>query len=867
MSDSLVSAHVEQLSKTKQEKSEVDKLAQELHAKSEEICEIRQLYEELQSSLHRKDLFLQQISSASEKRQSEYNDKILKLEGENRDLVLSLDEALVRIKDLEKKACASSEEIAGLKRLLMIRQEKNSEVQKSTSNDLKERYECIFKLEEEIRDKEDQLKWKNEQFSHLEEAHEKLRGQFQASKLEWQNEKSSLVDEISSLQATLDAQIRVSESLETQLRMCNQALAHEESRRKVLEIEVSEYNSKLENAFFECEETKSEIVQLTMRRDEEIAELRMLLRKKEMFANELEYKIQQLEQDNSDLLVSLKNIQEDQLRNNAAPSSLKILKNKLKALGQLHSKCATDLKEKEAEWNSQIERLTGDMNHCLSEMAVKNKSIRQLHKDLEDCKCLLEVKSEEIFALVLVLKSAFYDAYSKLYDAKEKLDSDIMQLEEKNMFLDQQLQLKNTELHNVHAELKQRCDGVAVSMEKAESLESSKVKDNIEEELKRLKAMLDESNECRSHLEQQLQELENTNRENIKDALEMVNSELANKTSELAVYELELQKAKSEIEIVKSNLKENEQAHKHEITNLLVTLNDKDVRIVMLEEQIDVLESGILAKSEAAEMFNQEKDKYIRLAEERNCSIKSLQNEIAQLKNDLAEKESANSALLIAQNTLEQVQERHASSVKEKDHKIKELQEELESLNQEFKGAMKSLAEKDVMLDEALKTAEHQKIIEVEETNMVIANLESEVNSLREKVEAQEKSMLESKQVALQVEEMKDSEMLALRSQLEQEKRCFEELESHKRALLEDRRKESIYRDNLLEQLDDMCGKTGVLSAEDVKLMGMLEKLLHLSEEGSEPDCDGFNCTAFSPSSKSIQVSFDERTPLTELNL
>lgn len=66
-----------------------------------------------------------------------------------------------------------------------------------------------------------------------------------------------------------------------------------------------------------------------------------------MSAKEMEYKIQRLEQVNNDLLVSLKDIQEDQLQNNAASSSLKILKNKLKGLGQLHSKCATTLKEKE----------------------------------------------------------------------------------------------------------------------------------------------------------------------------------------------------------------------------------------------------------------------------------------------------------------------------------------------------------------------------------------------------------------------------------------------------------------------------------------------------------------------------------------
>ncbi|KAL0357015.1 UNVERIFIED_CONTAM: hypothetical protein Scaly_1387200 [Sesamum calycinum] len=314
MSESLRKAQVEQLAKIQQAKLEIDRLAQELNAKSEEICAIRQMYEELQSSLHRKDLFLQQISSANEKYRAENDKKILKLEGGNRDLALALDEASARIQDLEKAASASSEEIAGLKRLLLIKPEKSFEMQKNELKDLKERDQYILKLEEESRVTQDQLKWKNEQFSHLEEAHEKLRTQFHMSKVEWQKEKFSLVDEISSLQTTLDAQVRVSESLDAQLRMSSQALAQEESRRKVLEVQLSESRSQFENVFLECQAVKTEIDQLTMKRDEEIAELRTLVRKNEILANEMKYRTAQLEQENSDLLESLKNNQEAQLK-------------------------------------------------------------------------------------------------------------------------------------------------------------------------------------------------------------------------------------------------------------------------------------------------------------------------------------------------------------------------------------------------------------------------------------------------------------------------------------------------------------------------------------------------------------------------
>ncbi|KAL0384404.1 UNVERIFIED_CONTAM: hypothetical protein Sradi_2834700 [Sesamum radiatum] len=726
-------------------------------------------------------------------------------------------------------------------------------MQKNELKDLKERDQYILKLEEDSRITQDQLKWKTEQFSHLEEAHQKLRTEFHTSKVEWQKEKFSLVDEISSLQATLDAQVRVSESLEAQLRMSNQALAQEEIRRKVLEVQLSESGSQFENVFLECQAAKTEIDQLNLKRDEEIGELRTLVRKNEILANEMKYRTAQLEQENSYLLESLKNNQEAQLNNNATLSSLKQLRNKLQGLERVHNKCAINLKDKQVEWTSQIDKLNGDLDCCLSELDEKNKSMRELHKELEDCRCLLEVKNEEIFALIMVLKSEFYVAYSKLYDAKEKLEMGVEQI-------DQQLQSKNMELLKLHAELKQRSDDSAVLMERVQSLVSVKQKDNLmEEELRRYKAMLDESNECQHRLKQQFLELETAQRENIKNALDSVTLELVNRTSEAEEYKCELEKWKSEAEMLKLNLEANQQAHGQEKTNLLVIAKDKDAKIGELQEQISTLESVILAKSETADMLHQEKDGYMRLAEDRSCSIQNLQNEIAQLKKELAEREAGNSALLDAHNTLEQEYESLSFNTKEKDRKIHELQKELESLDQD------------------LKKAEGQKILEIEEKNQIIANLEKELNSLQKEVEFQGKSLTESKQVALQLEaslQKQKSEMQEVQSQLGKESRYFEgllkETESHKQALLEDLKKASIDREALLAQLEGLCGQIGVFCGEDVALAGMLGKMSHLSDEVGEPTrnllSSGLHDATFSSPRKSIQVAIDERTPLTELN-
>lgn len=571
-SDVLGKSHVEHLAKKHEECLEFDKLA----AMSEEICELRKLYGELQ----RKDLLLDQVRS-----------KFLKSEGEERDLVSSLDEAFARIHDLEKKAASTTEEMSGLKRLLSVKLQLNLETGKNAI-DLDERDEFILKQEEESIVSQDQLIWRNQQFSQLVEAHNMLQDCFEESKSEWQEERSSLLNEISSLQAALDAKVRAS--------------------------------------------------------------------------------------------------------------------------------------------------------------------------------------------------------------------------------------------------------------------------DKLEEQLRRNKALLDESERLRSHL-QQLHETENAQAENIRNDVERVKIELQSKISEIETLKLNLQKSESEIGVLKLTLEENERAHEQERTSLSVTLNQKDAEILNLEHQLSMLKSVILAKSDAAEVPIQEKDRYIRLAEDRNCSIKGLQNEIAQLRKKLAEREGTNIAITHADDALRLENERTISSPRAK------------VLQKEYPNS--SIAAIPLIDDGDLKEAESQITLEVEESNWELANMLKEINRLHEKVEFHDESLLRPMQEASQPEETKKLEIQELTSQLEKETRCFdsllEELESHKHDLLDDRTKEKINRGNLLPQLENMCQLIGSLCSEDAELMGMLGKLSPLHEEENAMNhfsSDGLH-NLFSPLRKTVRMRLDERAPLTELNV
>jgi len=88
----------------------------------------------------------------------------------------------------------------------------------------------LVKLEEEKAAVEGKLKWKAEQFRHLEEALKKVQDDFRAAKKEWGSDRSTLVNRIGTLEADLDSKTRVAEDFRSRLDMCSQALAHEEGQ-------------------------------------------------------------------------------------------------------------------------------------------------------------------------------------------------------------------------------------------------------------------------------------------------------------------------------------------------------------------------------------------------------------------------------------------------------------------------------------------------------------------------------------------------------------------------------------------------------------------------------------------------------------
>ncbi|KAK4377207.1 hypothetical protein RND71_003503 [Anisodus tanguticus] len=826
--DSLRTAHIDQLAKLQEAKLEIGRQANELIVKSVEIFEVKKLYDDIKSSIHEKESCLQNLSSAHEKLQLDYGEKIRKLEVQNKDLVLALDEATSKIQDLEMQVFASNKEIHALKQLMSVRQEISveSELKTRASKDLKDGDGIIQKLDAENRIAKGQLKWKTEQFKHLEEAHKRIHDQFNTSKVEWGQEKSAMLEDISSLQARLDSQTRVSEELESQLRMCNQALAHQESRKRILEIEVSEFRSQFHDISLECEEANSKLETLTIKRDKEIGELRNLLRTKETLFKDIKCKHMQLEQENQDLRGSLKELQEAQLQDAASTSALEKLRSNFQDLKQLHRKCSLNLKEKEAEWSSQIGKVTEDMKICMSELKGKELHIEELEKELDNCRDACDVLNGEISVLIVVLKSEFHSASKEFSIANAELEPN-----SKNL---------------VHQKSEQ------------ETL--------LEAELSEYKKMFEESSDCQVHLREQILQLSNALKD-ASDASEEAKADLAKARAEVKESKLELDKWKTEAGNLKDYLEENRFAQKQEKESLLGILKEREAKINELQQQITELELKIVESTEAMDALNQEKLQYYQIAEGKDNTIEILQTKISCLEQEVADKDlQIEQTQSDARKAFDQEKESLLLIVKEKDRKIQHILEQANDLEED-------MTCKEVAFT-ALVTAESLKTVEIKEKNKVIAELEVKLGDTHQKLELLNKSFSDSIQKEGQLETL----LQASKKQLEELKDHFgnermhleariQELESQKNDVLEENKKLSVDRERLLVQMQGIHGRMSEFCCEDVKLVRRSEKILENPEEEKELQLCNLGRGHHSRTPFSTAKSgTDERTPLVELN-
>lgn len=907
LSETLKKSHCELLIKFQEAKKEVEKQTRELNVKLEEISQVRQVSETLQSCLHEKESSLRHLSSLHEKLRADRELKLKKLEGENKELAFAFDEVSERNKELEQNACASSREIEGLKRRLLTTERKciEAEEKAKAAKDLRQRDDTIMNLEEENRNAQDQLKWKKEQFKHLEEAHRKLQDQFKLNNEEWERGKSALLEEISLLQTSLDSKTRILEDVQKRLEMCNQALAHEETRRKFVEVEVSEYKSRYEHVFSQCQQERSKFESLTVQRDEEIAKLRNSLGTKHTSAKEMEIRIAHLEQENQEIRESLKELQESHIRNPGVTSLTK-LRNKLRGLEQVHSNCSRNLKAKESEWSSQIEKMKGDISGYNSELKGKEKQIQETQLELERCHSMIEVLSEEISIVFTIFKSEFLEAFSKKSDPKAEVEL-CDKMDDKISVLATQLEMKDCELRNVLLELEHGHEQVEILMKKVRSLELTEQRqNNMEEELQQHKKMLEESSVHQLYLKDQFLLMEGE-KQDISKTLEKVNLELAEKICEVSQLEDELKSWKSsagslkicceenreQCRLIENSIlvrTENEETLKHGRKSLIVISEEKNNKIEVLQQQIVLLAAAVAAKSEEVEACTQDKENLIQNAKDNESCIEDLHKDFVWLEQEciIREMEATILARFDAEKCAEQDNERLFKVVDEKDQNIKSLEVYAASLEQDltsvltssFSEVVENLVTIDV-LTEALKKAKHMSELQIEDRNKKIVDLEKEVTGSRQRLIHQEEPLFHLKQQVEKLEALLEAKKLET-NKLMVEQRSSEsivkQLEFEKTIFLQDTRKLSKEREHILVHLEEFCDRIGELTYEDTGMMDVLETMLHgFKEEVGPPmgltvnnslyDSTQENeSSTISASPRKLEASSAGRLPLKETN-
>ncbi|VFQ61831.1 unnamed protein product [Cuscuta campestris] len=415
-------AYNEQLLKTQSANSELAKLTLELNTKEAELLLSNQRCEELESNLKEKESAIRCLSSANDMVRADSAQKLKKLEEDNRSMSMALDEASARNMDQERKIESFRSEMERLREFVVASSQKtSSQVKKGekASEELRQQNDDVMlKVEEVNRKLEDQLKWKKEQYDHLVEAHERIMKQFHQREKDWDEEKDTLCDKISTLQMNFESQTRHSEDLQSRLQLCNQALVHEESKRKSLEVQLSESKAFFDNVSAEYEEAKAKFENLSNQRDNDIRNLREVLRTKETTYKEMEYQFRKVEQENRELMASIKELQEAGIKEAGNFSSSK-LRNKLKSLEQIHRECSTHLKSKESEWASMLEN--------------KDKSITNLQKELQDSHSYLTLVEEQKIQSQIeahVLQETLNEALEQLERTKSELEEANKELED-----------------------------------------------------------------------------------------------------------------------------------------------------------------------------------------------------------------------------------------------------------------------------------------------------------------------------------------------------------------------------------------------------------------------------------------------------
>uniref|UniRef100_A0ACD5X5T0 Uncharacterized protein n=2 Tax=Avena sativa TaxID=4498 RepID=A0ACD5X5T0_AVESA len=621
--DGLRRESAEQAARLREARAEVDRQAGEIAAKDQEVSSARDLCEELRSKFSEKEQAFRHLCAIHEGLKSSLRERSEGWEAEKRALVAALDESEVKRLEQDVAMRSCNEEIARFRRLLSEKEKKCSDAEQRAlaQRDVMMRDGTLARLEEEKAAVQGKLKWKVEQFRHLEDALKKVRDEFREAEKQLSSDRSTLVDQIGTLETNLDSKTRVAEEFRSRLEMCSQALAHEEGRRKMVEAEMSDLSLKYGNVVSEYEEARSTIDLLTSKRDGEIATLRSSLAEKVTLLNEMEYCKARIDQENEDLRSSLKEYQEAQIGGADAVESLKGLREKFRALEQTHRSCTEKLRDKEKEWKTQMGKLGNDLNGCLSQLDSKDVLIRQLQNELMSSYSSLElqiVENLEASIVRLAVESKFYDSCSCIDTLRLDMQQRCEKLEQNVTAVGKQLEEKNRVIAQSQTEQAHQLEVMAKLHGRIEQLEYMEQEhEKMQRQLGAYKEMLDNASRNVHCLKGETSEKENKLQEELGKALRDLDEarrDLTDQKSQLNQFEINLHQQKQALEHLEKLKLDLE-------TELKGYMEDNHV----LKGDLDV---ALNAKIKAEVSLREEKEKLLGALSEANCALSERKSEL-----------------------------------------------------------------------------------------------------------------------------------------------------------------------------------------------------------------------------------------------
>ncbi|CAM0875376.1 unnamed protein product [Alopecurus aequalis] len=634
--DGLRRESAEQAARLRDARAEVERQAGEIAAKDQDLSSTRDQCEEIRAKFAEKEQAFRHLCAAHEGLKSSLREKSEGWEAEKRNLVAALEESEVKRLEQDVAMRSCNEEIARFRRLLSEKEKKCSEAEQRAlaQREVMMRDDTLAKLEEEKAAVQGKLKWKAEQFRHLEEALKKVRDEFRVAERQWGSDRSTLVDQIGTLETNLESKTRVTEEFRSRLEMCSQALAHEEGRRKMLEAEMSDLSHKYGNVVSEYEEARSTIELLTSKRDGEIASLRSSLAEKVTMLNEMEYCKARIDQENEDLRSSLKEYQEAQIGGADAVVSLKGLREKFRSLEQTHKCCTENLRDKEKEWKTQMGKLGNDLDGCLSRLDSQDTLIRELQNELLSSYSSLElqtVENLEASIVCLAIESKFYASCSCIDALKLNMQQRCETFEQNVTAAREQLEEKNHVIAQSQAEQAHQLKLMEKLQGRIEQLENMEQEhEKMQRQLGAYKEMLDNASRNVHCLKAETSEKENNLQEDLGKALSDLDEarrDLIDQKSQLSQFEVNLHQQKQAVEHLEK-LKLDLEAE------LQVYMDDN----LVLKRDLDV---ALNAKIEAEVSLREEKEKLLGALSEAKCALSERKSELSEIEITLHQQKQA----------------------------------------------------------------------------------------------------------------------------------------------------------------------------------------------------------------------------------